>query len=127
MNNDDSSWARITLRRIWWVLFPCFTVLSGRLIQERACADPYDLLPGLTSNPLWAWPLAVMYVLAHVWTLAAYLVTVKRANTVIPAVHIVRTLWGRDTPKVFMMAAVLFLEHLPLSLWRMIGMSLRCQ
>jgi hypothetical protein len=60
MTGDASQAAKRWLDRSWWLLFPAFTALTIRLGVERACAQPYDLLPAVTSNPAWAWPLALV-------------------------------------------------------------------
>jgi uncharacterized membrane protein YhdT len=114
------------LTRSWWVLFPCFTALTLRLVFERACRDPSDLLPALTSEPRWAWPLALAYVLAHLWVLAAYLVTVSRTQELLPRLSTFGAVWGTDRMKLVFMFAMLTIEYSPISVWRLIGTTLRC-
>jgi len=115
------------LASTWWIVCPAFAVLSLRLVAERACADPYDLLPGVTSNPRWAWPLALVYVAGHLWCLFAYLFTTDRAGTLAPGLPMIKSAWGRHAPKVWTMAAVLALEYAPMSLSRLVGAHLGCQ
>jgi hypothetical protein len=109
------------LGRIWWLLFPAFAVLTWRLDIERACANPYDLLPALTTNPVWAWPIALVYVLSHVWIVAVYVTTAVAAGTLRPSIDRWRGMWGRDLYKILVMAAVIAIEYAPLALWRWLG------
>ena len=109
------------LARSWWLLFPAFTVVTLRLGVERACADPYDLLPAVTSNPAWAWPIALVYVLTHVWAITAYVTTTVVAGTLWPSRVEWRTLWGRELYAIVAMAAALALEYAPIALWRWLG------
>lgn len=113
--------ARRRLARLWWLIFPAFTLLTIRLGAERACGQPYDLLPAVTSNPSWAWPLAAVYVLAHGWIVAAYLATAVGAGTLIPSWTRWRTLWGRQGYRVVMMMAALAIEYAPMVWWRWLG------
>lgn len=114
------------LARSWWLLFPAFTVVTLRLGIERACADPYDLLPALTSNPGWAWPIALVYVLAHVWTIAGYVTTTIVAGTLWPSRVQWRTLWGGTLYTIVAMAAALVVEYAPIALWRWLGTLAIC-
>jgi hypothetical protein len=109
------------LGRSWWLFFPAFTVVTLRLGVERACADPYDLLPAVTSNPAWAWPIALVYVLTHVWTITAYVTTAVGAGTLWPSRVQWRSLWGRELYTIVAMAAALVLEYAPVALWRWLG------
>ena len=109
--------------RSWWVIFPCFAALTLRLSVERACSDPYDLLPALMSRPGWAWPLALLYLLAHVWMLAVSLVTVSRAGELRAGTL---RMWGNHAVKLLLMLGVFVIEYAPVSLWRLIGTSLQC-
>jgi hypothetical protein len=112
--------------RYWWVLFPCFSVLTCRLTAERMCGDPYDLLPALTSRPAWAWPIALVYVSAHVWVLAVWLLTVSRSRELVPGPRAYRVVWGADAAKLLLMLGVFVIEYSPVSLWRLLGASVRC-
>jgi hypothetical protein len=111
----------------WWVLFPCFTALTVALTGGRMCGDASDLLPSLTSNPGLAWPVALVYVLAHIWIVAACLLTIARTGELLPRVHQFRSLWRGDATKVFLMAAALIVEYSPTSLWRIIGAAFGCR
>ena len=72
------------LAATWWFVWPAAAAVIGRLLVDRACGDAYNLLPALAADPRWAWPLALVYVAAHVWFLTAYLVTVAAAGTLVP-------------------------------------------
>jgi hypothetical protein len=114
------------LGRSWWLLFPAFTALTIRLGVERACAEPYDLLPALTSNPAWAWPLAFVYVLAYVWIAAACVTTAVAADTLIPSIAAWRALWNGASYKVLAMVAAMVVEYAPLEWWRWLGTIAIC-
>jgi hypothetical protein len=115
------------LMRSWWVLFPSFTALTVRLAVERACADPYDLLPALTSHPGWVWSVALVYVFAHLWVLSAYLVTVSRVQEVLPGVSGFRAVWGAGALKLLLMVGILAMEYSPSIVWRPMATVLRCR
>lgn len=111
---------------LWWLVFPCFTALTCRLAFERVCGDPYDLLPTLTSEPGWAWPLACVYMLAHLWVVTAYLQTVSRTQALVPTISAFGVAWGAHATKIVLLLGVMLIEYLPISLWRLIGASVRC-
>jgi len=115
------------LKRTWWVIFPAFALLTARLAIERSCSDPYDLLPATTSHPAFAWPLAAVYVLAHVWIVGAYLVTASRARTLVPAMSAWSAAWGKNAPTVVAMVAALAVEYAPVALWAFIGAQAGCR
>lgn len=108
------------------MLFPCFSVLVLRLTVERTCADPYDLLPALTSKPLWGWLLAIAYVTSHAWLISVYLLTAASVNSLVPSPSAFRTMWRADYVKVLLMTAVFVVEYLPITLWRFAGAALHC-
>lgn len=114
------------LGRSWWLLFPVFASLTIRLGVERACAEPYDLLPAVTSNPVWAWPLALVYVLAHLWIAAAFVTTAVGAGTLLPSIAQWRSAWGRHAYKVLAIAAALAVEYAPLAWWQWLGTIAIC-
>lgn len=118
---------RAWLIRSWWFLFPSFTGLSVRLAAERACADPYNLLPAVSADARWTWPLALVYVMPHVWLVGAYLQTASRADAIVPGVSVFRELWGKDVAKLILMAGVLAFESLPIPMWRLIGRAFHCR
>ena len=128
MTADRLSAARAIgwLGRSWWLLFPAFTALTIRLGVERACAEPYDLLPAVTSTPAWAWPLAFLYVLTHVWLAASVVTTAVAADTLIPSISAWRAIWGRESYKPVAMIAALAVEYAPLGWWQWVGTIANC-
>ena len=117
---DDRRW----IARTWWVVFPCFAVLTVRLTVERTCGDSYQLLAQITSRPSFGWLLAALYVSAHWWLLAVYLVTVRRTQMLVPTIAAARTVWGNQSAKIFLLLATLILEYAPVSIWRAVGVRL---
>ncbi len=111
----------------WWVIFPCVTALVMALTGDRMCGNASDVLPALASNPGLAWPVALVYVLAHVWIVAAYLLTIDRAGEVLPPLRDFRAHWGGGATKAVLMAAALIVEHSPTSMWRLIGAVVACR
>ena len=111
---------------MWWILFPCFVLLVIRLSVDRTCSDPYDLLPGLTSNPVWGWPIAVVYVTSHLWLIGAYLLTASSSDALAPTRAAFRNVWQADYLKVLLMVIAFVVEYLPLTMWRLIGTALHC-
>jgi hypothetical protein len=115
------------LRYSWWLLFPSFTALALRLSADRACADPYDLLPGLTANPGWAWPLAAVYVLAHVWAIGVYLLAVTVADSLLPGLKALAPMRRVGIVRITLMVGTFAVEYCPMSVWRSLGGALSCQ
>lgn len=111
------------LIRIWWIVFPSLTLLTLRLTVEGACGDPYDPLPATGSAAL---ILAVVYVLAHVWLAGTYLLTASRAQRLLPSARDMTSLWGPDILKIYLVAGVLPLEHVPVPLLQLIGHGVGC-
>jgi len=110
----------------WWLLFPCFTALAVRLAVERACSDPYDLLPALASNPLWGWLIAIIYVTSHLWIIAVYILTASVSDSLLPSRSAFRGFWGTDAVKILLMLSAFVLEYLPVTLWQLAGTALHC-
>lgn len=123
-----SGWAPVTLRtaviRLWWVLIPAFALLVARLVFERGCRAPYELLPDVTSSSLLAWPLAIVYLGVHCWAAAACFATIEQTGTLTPTLAAARAVWGKDWPKLVFAAAVFALEYAPIPLWQMAGRGL---
>ena len=109
------------LGRSWWFLFPAFSALTIRLGVERACGQPYDLLPAVASNPAWAWPLAAVYVLAHAWIAAALVSTAISAAAPIPSIAQWRASWRGESYKAPALIAALAIEYAPLEWWQWLG------
>jgi hypothetical protein len=123
---DNHDVLRRAFGATWWILFPCFVALVFRLTLERACADPYDLLAALASNPLWGWPIAGLYVTSHVWLIGVYLLTAASTDSFAPPPSAFRSVWRADYLKILSMAAAFVPEYLPVTLWRFIGAALHC-
>jgi hypothetical protein len=117
----NTSRVALLLARLWWVLVPPFAVLVVRLMYERACRSPYELLGNIMSNSIYAWPLAILYLGVHCWAAAAYVITVERSGTLAPAVAGWRIVWGRDWPKILLTALVIVVEYWPVQFWRIVG------
>ena len=112
------------LVRLWWAVFPPFAALTLALARERACAEPYWLLPGVTSDPAFAWPIALLYLSAHLWMVAAYVTTVQSTGTLIPGPRAIRALWGNASLKLFLMLGAFVVEYLPMTVWRGVGAAI---
>jgi hypothetical protein len=113
----------VWLTRSWWLILPSFAVLTLRFVYDRACGDPRQLVPELTSHPVFAWPLAVVYVSAHLWMLAAYVMTVRETGSLLPGLGRVRAVWDRDLWKIAWLALVMLIEQVPIAFWRVVGAS----
>jgi hypothetical protein len=109
------------LSRTWWAIGPLFIVLAGRLAVDRACADPYNLVPVLASRPVVAWTMAVVYVLAHVWLLGLYLEASSSTSLLVPTPRSIRTLWGSDRWKVWALLLAVAVEYAPLAVVSIAG------
>jgi len=118
------------LRRLvgasWWFLFPCFALVVLRLAAERTCADPYDLLPGIASRPVWGGLIAVVYVASHLWLIGVYLLTASFSDSIFPRRSAFRSVWQTDYVKVLLMLIVFVVEYLPVTMWRLAGTALHC-
>lgn len=122
----EVSRVQVWLSHLWWPMWPCFASLAGALAVERVCGQPYRLLPGATSQPALAWPLALLYLAAHLWLLAAYVITVQRSDSLLPDRRMVRAVWGRTAVKIWLMVAAFAIEYLPISIWRLFSALIRC-
>ncbi|MBK5296294.1 MAG: hypothetical protein JJE40_03985, partial [Vicinamibacteria bacterium] len=69
---------------------------------------------------------AILYLGAHCWAVGAYLVTVEHAASLLPSSRAVKAFWGRHWPKVVVTAAIVAVEHAPMTLWRAVGHFLNC-
>jgi hypothetical protein len=105
----------------WWLVMPAFALLVLRLDLERICAAPYELLPTVTTVPLFAWALSGLYLAAHAWVAAAWLVTALHADRMLPRWRIVRGLWGVRIWMIWLTLAIFALEYAPIPMWRIIG------
>jgi hypothetical protein len=105
---------------------PPFAALVARLAFERICAAPYELLPTLTRLPQVAWGLAALYVAAHAWLAAAWLVTIEETGALIPGLPAVRTAWRGRLPLLLVACAIFAIEYAPIPIWKAIGRTLSC-
>lgn len=117
----DAGRAFLWLVRAWWLIFPCFGALTVTLVIQRTCARPHQLLPSVTSDPALAWPVALLYLSAHLWMLAAYLLTVERAGSLLPTPQAIRAVWSKQATKLMLMTATLVVEASPVALLRLAG------
>lgn len=106
---------------VWWLLCPAFAVLVGRIAADRACGDPYWLLPEATSHPGLAWPIAALYLSGYLWLVGVYLVIAARMGTPLPSPSDVRTVWTGDLFKVWIMLIAVAVDSTPVGLWRWLG------
>ena len=109
------------LMGLWWAIAPPFAALTVALSRERACAEPYRLLPGVTADPVSAWPIALLYLAAHLWIVAAYLTTIQGTRALIPGPGGIRAVWGNASLKLLFMLVILIVEYLPMTVWRSVG------
>jgi hypothetical protein len=114
------------LQRTWWAIFPAFALLVVRLAFERACGDPYDLLPAASSNAALAWPIAAVYVLGHVWIASAYLIAAERSHSLVPPLALVVG-WKGAGAQIVLMLAVLAIEYSPVAVWALAGAAAACR
>jgi hypothetical protein len=112
---------RTRLTWAWWLIMPPFAVLVARLDIERACAEPYELLPGAATVPWLAWSIAALYLAAHALLTAACLVTVLHAGTLAPSPRVIRTLWGRQLWMLIVTVLIFVLEYWPVPMWQALG------
>jgi hypothetical protein len=117
---------RTVLGATWWIVFPCFAVLTVRLAHDRACGNAYLLLPDITSTPSGAWPLATIYLLAHVWMVTAWVLYVLRSNRLVPPVEAITHAWRGDERKVLLMAVAFAIEYAPIPVWHALGRLAGC-
>jgi hypothetical protein len=111
----------------WWLVMPAFAALVLRLDVERACAAPYELLPEITTVPLFAWALSALYLAGHAWLGAAWLVTALHADRMLPPWRSVRAYWIGRTWAIWLTLAIFALEYAPIPVWRILVRSvLRC-
>ena len=111
----------------WWLVMPAFAALVLRLLVERMCAAPYELLPSVTTVPLLAWALSGLYLAAHAWLAAAWLVTALHADRMLPPWRVVREVWSGRLWVIWLTLAIFALEYGPIPLWRVLGRGvLRC-
>jgi hypothetical protein len=109
------------LQRSWWIVFWGFAAVVLVFIRERACFDRLDLLPSVATRPALAWMLATLYLLAHCWLLAAYVLTVQRTDQLLPRFRQISAVWGAGLIQLLLMLALFALEYAPAGLWTSLG------
>jgi hypothetical protein len=115
------------LSRAWWLLMPPFAGLVLRLVSERTCAAPYELLPSLTSIPALAWLVAGLYLGAHAWLAAAVLFTIERGGSLVPTVAGIRRIWQGHLIQLTLALVLFAIEYGPVPFWQAVGQRvLRC-
>jgi hypothetical protein len=105
----------------WFAALPASALVVAAFVRERACADPYALLPAVAARPAAAYAVAAAYVGGHVWLAAAWLVTLDRSGRLVPGPGDVRRVWGTRWYAPASVLAVVALEQIPPGLWRAAG------
>jgi hypothetical protein len=90
----------------WWAICPPCALLVARFSYERGCLDPYELLRPFMQRQTGALLVASVYVAAHVWLVAAVILTVRGRDT-----------WKDQRWKVIAMAVVIAVEQVPRAVW----------
>lgn len=115
VNRDDS--VRRVLAASWWLLFPAFALLAGRLAYERGCRDPLELLPSLMNRPLVALAVAGVYLAAYLWCVTVWFHAARLTGRLIPGPRDLRAIWSGDAIKIAAFLAALAIEQLPRGVW----------
>jgi len=110
-------WTRDILLRVWWVVFPIFALLVSRFSYERACRNPYELLETVMHRQAAAVSIAAIYVGAHVWMVAACLITARAWDTLGSPGAELHRIWGDARLKLLAMAVALTVEQVPRAVW----------
>jgi hypothetical protein len=101
----------------WWVIGPPCALLVARFSYERGCLDAYELLRPVMLRQTGALLVAAVYVAAHVWLIAAAVLTARARDAALPWTSALRAAWGHDQWKVVAMAVVLAIEQVPRAVW----------
>ena len=112
-----ASASRRLLARIWFVLFPAFVVLVFFLVSDRGCFDRPYITPSIGTRAAVVWPAAMVYVAAHCWMAAAYVLTVIGTDSLLPTLADARKLWGSDWRKIVGIAVVFAFGYSPAIIW----------
>jgi hypothetical protein len=116
--NGSMTRGRRWLSALWWPIGPAFALVTTRFAIDRACGDPYYLVPTLASRPLVAWMVAAVYVLAHIWLLLAYLDAARTTASLLPTYDAVNGMWGRHLWKPALLVVATAIEYAPMALFR---------
>jgi hypothetical protein len=109
---------RDLLALTWWAIFPLFTGLVARTIYERAVLQPSDLWPWLWHRPVTALLVGLIYVSAHWWLLAWYLLAVWRTQRPLPAIADLVAECRPYAIRIIALGLVLAMEYSPVTIWR---------
>src|SRR5262245_45883410 len=109
--------ARRLLARVWFVLFPAFVVLVLLLVIDRGCFDRPYITPSIGTKAAAVWPAAIVFVAAHCWIAAAYVLTAVGTDSLLPTLADARKLWGSDWRKIIGIAVVFAFGYAPAIIW----------
>jgi hypothetical protein len=115
---------RVWLARTWFAVAPATALVVAAFARDRACADPYALLPAVAARPLAAYAVAAAYVAGHVWLAAAWLTTIAGAGRVVPRPADVRRVWTTQAYMPAALLAIVLLEQMPIGVWRLLARRL---
>jgi hypothetical protein len=104
----------------WWAIFPLFTGLVATSVYERAVLQPQELWLWLWHRPVAALLVGAIYVTAHWWCLAWYLLAVHRTQRPIPSPRDLMDACGPYAWRLAALLTVLAVEYSPVTLWRWI-------
>ncbi len=108
---------RKLLSLTWWAIAPPCALLVARFTYERACLDPYELLRPVMQHQTGALLVASLYAAAHVWLIAAIIMTVRGRTADSPWLTVTHDVWKRDWWKLVAMAAIIAIEQVPRVAW----------
>jgi hypothetical protein len=117
-SETSSRAVRDALAASWWGIFPLFTALVAVSLYERAALQLRELWPWLWHRPVAALFVGVIYVGAHWWCLAWYLLAVRRTQRPIPTPRDLMEECGPHAWRVVALLTVLVVEYSPVTLWR---------
>ena len=98
----------------WWIVAPAFALLTIETMYERAVRGAAEPWLWLTGRPGLALAVGCLYVAAHWWCLAWYVLVARSRGA------------GRTSHQALLLKAVCLLallafEYSPVSLWRTVG------
>ncbi|HEY7055271.1 MAG TPA: hypothetical protein VH458_02040 [Vicinamibacterales bacterium] len=115
---DATATTKYWLSLIWFALCPAFVALVARDIYERAVLDLRELWPWLQHRPLLMFAAGAVYLGAHLWCLAWYLLAVRHTQRPIPALSDVVAECRPHAGMVALLAIALVVEYSPTMIWR---------
>jgi hypothetical protein len=105
----------------WFAIFPAFTLLVARTLYERAVLRLPELWPWLKQRPTAAFLAGAIYVSAHWWCLAWYLLAVRRTQRPVPTMAQLVDECRPYLPIVIAMLLILAIEYSPITIWRLLA------